>query len=294
MIIAALQRDISMTDFIAAVLHPEVPFLRLALVVGLLASIAFGVIGSYVVARRISYLAGAIAHSVLGGIGCALYLQKAKGYLWIEPVYGAVAAALFAALLIGLVSLHATRREDTVIGALWSIGMATGLLFIAKTPGYVEPMSYLFGNILLLTGDDIWLVVGLDLVIVLAGAIFYNKLLAVCFDEEFARLRGIPVKIYYLVLLGMTALAIVLLVRVVGIVMVVALLTLPAAIASYFVRCLWQMMVLATLLCMLFIGSGLSVSFSTNLPAGPTIIMVAGSVYILIASVFGIKKRIAA
>lgn len=280
-----------MTDFIAALLHPDIPFLRLALVVGLLASIAFGVIGSYVVARRISYLAGAIAHSVLGGIGCALYLQKAKGYLWVEPVYGAVAAALLAALIIGLVSLYARQREDTVIGAIWSIGMAVGLLFIAKTPGYVEPMSYLFGNILLLNNNDVWLVAGLDIIIVLAGVVFYHKLLAVCFDEEFARLRGIPVQVYYLLLLAMTALTIVLLVRVVGIVMVVALLTLPAAIASYFVRSLWQMMVLATILCMLFIASGLSISFNADLPAGPSIIMVAGLLYILIASVFSFKRR---
>ncbi|MEJ2689308.1 MAG: metal ABC transporter permease [Deltaproteobacteria bacterium] len=281
-----------MADFFAALLQPEIPFLRLALAVGLLASVAFGIIGSYVVARRISYLAGAIAHSVLGGIGCALYLQKAKGYLWMEPVYGAVTAALLSALLIGLVSLYAKQREDTVIGAIWSIGMAVGLLFIAKTPGYVEPMSYLFGNILLLTSEDIWMVVGLDLIIVLAGVIFYHKLLAVCFDEEFARLRGIPVQVFYLLLLGMTALTIVLLVRVVGIVMVVALLTLPAAVASYFVRSLWQMMVLATVLCMLFIGSGLSISFNADLPAGPSIIMVAGVVYILIASVFSLKKRV--
>lgn len=283
-----------MAEFIAALMHPEIPFLRLALIVGLLASIAFGIIGSYVVARRISYLAGAIAHSVLGGIGCALYLQKAKGYLWIEPIYGAVVAALLAALVIGLVSLHAKEREDTVIGAIWSIGMAVGLLFIAKTPGYVEPMSYLFGNILLLTKGDIWMVLGLDLIIVLTGLLFYHKLLAVCFDEEFARLRGIPVQIYYLILLGMTALTIVLLVRVVGIVMVVALLTLPAAVASYFVRSLWQMMLLATLLCMLFIGSGLSISFNADLPAGPSIIMVAGLVYILIVSVFSLKKRVTA
>ncbi len=137
------------------------------------------------------------------------------------------------------------------------------------------------------------MVLGLDLIIVLAGVLFYHKLLAVCFDEEFARLRGIPVQLFYLVLLGMTALTIVLLVRVVGIVMVVALLTLPAAIASYFVRSLWQMMVLATVLCMLFIGSGLSISFNADLPAGPSIIMVAGVIYILIASVFSLKKRVA-
>jgi zinc transport system permease protein len=280
-----------MAEFFTVLWDPDIFFLRLALLVGILASIAFGIIGSYVVARRISYLAGAIAHSVLGGIGAALYFQQARGYAWLEPIYGALAAALVAALIIGLVSMYARQREDTVIGALWSIGMAIGLLFIARTPGYVEPMSYLFGNILLLTRDDVWLVLGLDVIIVLAGTFFYNKLLAVCFDEEYARLRGIPVSLYYIILLCMTALAIVLLVRVVGIVMVVALLTLPAAVASYFVRSLWQMMILASLLCMLFVFSGLSISFSVDLPAGPSIIMVAGLGYLLIASLFTLKKR---
>jgi len=280
-----------MAEFWAVLWNPDIAFLRLALAVGLMASIAFGVIGSYVVARRISYLAGAIAHSVLGGIGAALYLQKARGVVWLEPIYGALVAALLAALIIGLVSMYARQREDAVIGALWSIGMATGLLFIAKTPGYVEPMSYLFGNILLLTKADIWMVLGLDIIIVLAGVLFYNRFLAVCFDEEFARLRGIPVRLYYLVLLAMTALAIVLLVRVVGIVMVVALLTLPAAVASYFSRSLWQMMVFATICCMLFICSGLAASFSADLPAGPTIIVIAGFVYILMASIVSFKRR---
>jgi len=280
-----------MAEFWAVLWNPDIAFLRLALAVGLMASIAFGVIGSYVVARRISYLAGAIAHSVLGGIGAALYLQKARGIVWLEPIYGALAAALLAALIIGLVSMYARQREDAVIGALWSIGMATGLLFIAKTPGYVEPMSYLFGNILLLTKADIWMVLGLDIIIVLAGVLFYNRFLAVCFDEEFARLRGIPVRLYYLVLLAMTALAIVLLVRVVGIVMVVALLTLPAAVASYFSRSLWQMMLFATICCMLFICSGLAASFSADLPAGPTIIVIAGFVYIFLASIVSFKRR---
>jgi len=280
-----------MAEFWAVLWNPDIAFLRLALAVGLMASIAFGVIGSYVVARRISYLAGAIAHSVLGGIGAALYLQKARGGVWLEPIYGALVAALLAALIIGLVSMYARQREDAVIGALWSIGMATGLLFIAKTPGYVEPMSYLFGNILLLTKADIWMVLGLDIIIVLAGVLFYNRFLAVCFDEEFARLRGIPVRLYYLVLLAMTALAIVLLVRVVGIVMVVALLTLPAAVASYFSHSLWQMMLFATICCMLFICSGLAASFSADLPTGPTIIIIAGFVYILMASVVSFKRR---
>ena len=194
-----------MIEFLHAVGDPDMVFLRYALVAGLLGSIAFGIVGTYVVARRISYIAGAISHSVLGGIGAALYLQKKVGLAWSDPIYGAVAAALASALIIGGVSLYARQREDTAIGALWVIGMAAGLLFLAKTPGYVDLMSYLFGDILLISQGDLWLVAGLDVLVVGLGLVFYNTFLAVCFDEEFARLRGVRVERYYLLLLCMTA-----------------------------------------------------------------------------------------
>lgn len=267
-------------DFLNALADPAIPFLRLAFFSGLLASVAFGIIGTYVVARRITYIAGAISHCVLGGIGAGLYLQNAMGVTWFGPLTGAIVAALAAAIIIGLVSLRANQREDTAIGALWSIGMAIGLLFIAKTPGYLEPMSYLFGNILLISEADLWLVLVLDGLVVGTAALFYHQFLAVCFDEEYARLRGIRTDIFYLLLLCLTALTVVLLVRVVGIVMVIALLTLPAAVAGSFARNLGQMMVLATLFSMVFISGGLAVSYSHDLPSGPTIIVLAGLVYL--------------
>ncbi len=280
-----------MTEFFAALADPSIPFLRYAFWVGILASISFGIVGTYVVARRISYIAGAISHCVLGGIGVGLYLQKKVGLLWFEPLYGALLAALLAAMIIGLVSIHSSQREDTVIGALWAVGMAVGLLFIAATPGYVEPMSYLFGNILLVSQKDVWMVMGLDFLVVLVCGVFYNNFLAVCFDEEYARIRGVNARTYYLILLGLTALTVVLLVRVVGIVMVVALLTLPAAIAGHFVKGLWQMMVLAAALCMFFVSSGLATSYSMDLPSGPVIIIMAGAVYLLTAAGSKIRRR---
>ncbi|MFA7382443.1 MAG: metal ABC transporter permease [Desulfurivibrionaceae bacterium] len=269
-------------DFLNALSDPAIPFLRYAFFSGILASIAFGVIGTYVVARRITYIAGAISHCVLAGIGAGLYLQHALGITWFGPLAGAIVAALAAAIIIGLVSLHANQREDTVIGALWSIGMAVGLLFIAKTPGYLEPMSYLFGNILLISEADLWLVLVLDALVLGVTALFYRQFQAVCFDEEYARLRGLRTDIYYLLLLCLTALTVVLLVRVVGIVMVIALLTLPAAVAGSFARGLGQMMLLAILCSMAFIGSGLALSYSRDLPSGPTIIVLAGLVYLLV------------
>ena len=195
---------------------------------------------------------------------------------------GAVVAGLLAAIVIGLVSLYARQREDTVIGAVWVIGMAVGLLFLAKTRGYTDLMSYLFGNILLITKHDLWLVAGLDVVVVGLGLFFYNKFVAICFDEEHARLRGIRVERYYLLLLCLTALTVVLLVRVVGIVLMIALLTLPAAVAGHFARRLWQMMLLAVLFCMGFTGAGLVCSYELDLPTGPTIIIIAGAVYLAV------------
>ena len=280
-----------MTDFLQALTNPDVAFLRYALIAGLLASVSFGVIGTYVVARRISYIAGAISHCVLGGIGLALFLRRGVGMSWVDPMHGAVVAAVAAALVLGLVTLYSRQREDTVIGALWSIGMAAGLLFLSHTPGYVDPMSYLFGDILMITRRDLWLIGALDILVVVLAVYFYNKFLAVCFDEEFARLRGIRVHVYFLLLLCLTALTVVLLVRVVGIVMVIALLTLPAAIAGPFCRKLWQMMAVATVLCMLFTTSGLWVSYSLDFPSGPTIILVAGAVYVLVLAALRVWRK---
>ncbi|HIJ64503.1 MAG TPA: metal ABC transporter permease [Candidatus Hydrogenedentes bacterium] len=271
-----------MAEFFNALVDPNLTFLRYAFLTGLLASIAFGVMGTYVVVRRISYIAGAIAHCALGGIGAALFLQTRFGWTWASPMLGATLAALAAAVIIGLVTLYAREREDTVIGALWAIGMAVGLLFLAKTSGYVDPMVYLFGNILYISEYDLWVVLALDALVVGVGAFWYNKFLAVCFDEEFARLRGVRVGFYYLVLLCLTSLTVVMLVRVVGIVMVIALLTLPAAVAGQFARRLWHMMALSVLFCMAFTAAGIGLSYGPDLPSGPVIIVVAGAVYLAV------------
>jgi zinc transport system permease protein len=279
---AAAKRDMTMIEFINALFDPDNEFLRLALYVATLASISFGIIGTYVVTRRISYLAGAIAHCVFGGIGAGLYLQNKIGLAWFDPMYGAVIAAILSAVIIGLVSLYAQQREDTVIGALWAVGMAIGLIFIDITPGYFDMMSYLFGDILLISHNDLWIVTCLDIVVAGLSIYFYNKLLAVCFDDEFALLRGIHAHGFYILLLCLTALTVVLLVRVVGIIMVIALLTIPAAVAGQLVKRLWLMMVLAIFLCMAFTWSGLAISYTYNLSSGPTIIVVAGITYMVV------------
>lgn len=269
-----------MSAFWQALTDPDVAFLRTALLMGLMASLAFGMTGSLVVVKRISYVAGAISHAVLGGIGAALYFQRAHGIEWLHPLLGALVAALLAAVVISLIRNSGFEREDSVIGAVWASGMAAGLVFIAKTPGFTDPMSYLFGNILILSGTDLWLVAIMDLVLIFVLVFGYNRLQAVCFDEEQARLRGLNVGLTYTLLLCLVAVTVVLLVSVVGVVLVVALLTIPAAMAGQYVRSLGKMMILASLITFLFVSAGIIIGFTGDWPVGPSIILLAGVAYL--------------
>jgi zinc transport system permease protein len=248
--------------------------LQYAVICALLASIACGVIGTYVVVKRISFISGGIAHAVLGGMGLAYFFGA-------NPLHGAIASALLAAMILGVVSLRARQHEDTLIGALWSVGMAIGIIFIYKTPGYSQNLlSYLFGNILMVSGREIIYLAVLDLLILAMVMAFYNRFLGVCFDEEYCRIQGMNVDAVYLLLLCLIALTVVILVQVVGIVMVVAMLTLPAAIAGQWMRSLKQMMGMACVVGGLVSLTGLVVSYPFNLPAGATIVLVAGVAYL--------------
>ena len=260
-------------------------FMQNAVIIGLLASVACGVMGTYVVVKRIVFISGGISHTVLGGMGIAYYY----GY---HPIHGAVVSALVAAVVIGLVSLRYHQYEDTIIGALWAIGMAVGILFIYKTPGYsIDLMSYLFGNILMVKRESVYLLASLDALIVVLVFLFYKRFLAVCFDEEYSQLQGIGVVTTYLLLLCLIALTVVILIQVVGIILVIALLTLPAATARYYARSLVQMMILASFLGAAFTTSGLIVSYQPDLPAGATIILIAGLAYLLATVFKGLTLR---
>jgi zinc transport system permease protein len=281
--------DMTMAEFFQALVR--FPFLQHALLAGILASVASGIVGTYVVTRRITVIAGSLAHSVLGGMGVAYWLHTVHGMTWLQPLHGALIAAIVAALLIGFVRLRGSEREDTIISALWALGMAVGVLFLARTPGYkADLMTYLFGNIVLVDAAELQLLVALDLVVVAAAVLFYQPLLALCFDEEFARVRGVNVAFYYLLLLVLVALTVVTLIYVVGIVLVIALLTLPVAIAGQFAHRLWQMMALAALLSAFLTTLGLVVSFGPDLPVGATTILLAGGAYVLV-HLFGPGRR---
>ena len=260
----------------------ELAFIQYALIAAILTSIACGVVGSFVVVRRISYLAGAIAHCVLGGMGVARYINVVYGVSWLTPFDGALVAALLAALITGFVTLRLKEREDSVISAIWASGMAIGVLFIALTPGYkVDLMGYLFGNILLVSRGDLWAMAILDVIIMLVIWYSYPQFVAVCFDHEFARIRGINVDFYYMLLLVLTALTVVMLISVVGIVMVIALLTIPVAIAGTFTNSLKIMIGFSVFLCMIFTTGGLVVSYGPDLPSGAVTILLASTVWLM-------------
>jgi len=250
-------------------------FMRNALLAGILVSISCGIIGSLVVANRIVFLSGGIAHAAFGGIGLAFYL----GF---SPVLGAGLFSVAVSMIMGAVTLKSKHRADTIIGVLWAVGMAIGIIFIDLTPGYnVDAMSYLFGSILSVSMADIWFVVGLDGMIFLIILAFYRQFLAMSYDEEFAFVVGVPVKPLYFLLLCMTALSIVMIIKVVGLILVIALLTIPPYIAEKYTSSLWKMMVLSSLLGILFTIVGLWLSYSYDFTSGATIILVAGAGFFL-------------
>ena len=260
------------------------PFMQRAFLIGTIAAVPFGVIGTFVVVRRIGYLAGAIAHCAFGGIGIGLYLQYLLAASIIaalfDPMLVSIVVAIFSALVIGVVRQKAKEREDTIIGAIWAVGMALGLLLLELTPGNVSISNYLFGNILLITKQDVLIVGLLSLFVIAVVGLFFKRLEAVCFDEEFAKLRGVATTWYFQLLLVLTALTVVLLVRVVGIVLVIAMLTLPAATAGRLTKRLLPMCLLSIVLCAVFSWIGLLiVCVFGNLPAGPVIVLVAAVVY---------------
>jgi len=251
-------------------------FLRNAVFASLLASIACGIIGSYVVVKKIGFISGGIAHTAFGGIGLGYYLG-------INPLFGVIPFSLFAAVAIGLLSRKAKVAEDTAIGAFWAVGMASGVILIGLTPGYAPNLfSYLFGNILTVPVDDLWMIVILDLCIAALTWLFSKEFLAISFDEEYAEVSGVKTTIFYLLLLCLIALTVVILMRVVGIVLVIALLTIPAAIARLFSRSMGAMMLLATILSALFSLAGLWISYLFDLASGAAIIVLAGSAFLLV------------
>jgi len=245
-------------------------FMQNALLAGLLASLICGVMGTMVVVNRIVFLSGGIAHAAFGGIGLAFFFG------W-HYLVGTIGFSVMAALVMAIITLKAKHRADTIIGVIWAIGMAIGILLLDLTPGYnVDLMSYLFGSLLTVPDSDLWIMVGMGAVILAVVIYFYHDYLALSYDEEFAQIRGVKVKTLYILMIVMLALGIVMVIQVVGLILVIALMTIPPYIAEKFSKALFQMMVISTLLSAFFTVSGLWFSYEFNLSSGASIILVAG------------------
>ncbi len=256
------------------------PFLLMALGAGLAASISGGIIGTYVVTKRIVFLSGSISHAVLGGMGLFLWLRRTYALHFLSPFQGALFFALIAAVLLGWIHLRCKEREDSIIAALWATGTSIGVIFITFTPGYnVELMNFLFGNILWATQGDVAALLILDAVVISSTLFFYRKFQAICFDEQQSALQKLPVKRLYIFLLCLIALSVVILIQVVGAILVISLLTIPAATASNFSHRLSSLMKLSVGSSILFTCLGIYASYELNWPPGATITLVAAVFY---------------
>lgn len=254
-------------------------FFTNALLIGILSGVACGIIGSFIVVKKISFISGSIAHASFGGIGIAYFLG-------LNPVLGALVFSIMSALGIGFINKKNKSQEDASIGAIWAIGMAIGLIFIHLTPGYAADLfSYLFGNILLSSTQDLWYMLFLNIFIIASIAYLFKWLVAMIFDEEFAIVTNVPTFPLYLFFLVLIALSVVVLIKTVGVILVVALLTLPASSAQLLSKNFKHIIGWAIAFAIFANIFGIFLSYYLNMPTGPLIILIAAIVYILILGI---------
>lgn len=256
-------------------------FMRNAVLAGLLAAVLCGIVGPFVVVKRLAFLSDGLSHAAFGGMGLCFFLG-------LDPLLGAMAVALFCAVGLGLVDTETIRSYDALIGVFWAVGMAVGILFVYKTPGYAPNlMTYLFGNILLVSRHDIGVLLVLAVSVFLILALFWKGIVAVAFDEVFARVQGAPVRVLMVLLLTMIALTVVILIQVVGIILVVALLTIPPLIGLMLLKDLRGVLALSTAIGVAITLGGLGLSYAFDLPSGPAIIVLGA---LLLFAVYAARK----
>jgi len=250
-------------------------FVQNAIIAGIFVSLISGIIGSLIVVNRMVFLVGGIAHASYGGIGLAIFFG-------LPVFFGASLFAVCAAFLIALITLKQKDKIDIFIGLVWAVGMAVGIIFVDLTPGYSSDlMSYLFGSILSVSRDDIYYIIALFFVVLFVVSLFYREILAVSYDSEYARLRGINDRFFYILILILSSLSIVVAIKVVGLILVVALFTIPVYIAFRVCNSLGFMMFLSGILSALFTLAGLFVSYFYDITSGASIILISAVSLIL-------------
>jgi len=254
-------------------------FIRHALLAGVLASALCGVVGTFVVVKRVSFLAGGLSHAAFGGLGLCFFLG-------INPLWGAIAVSLASAILLGLMDTEKVKSHDALIGVLWAAGVAVGIAFVYWTPGYAPNlMTYLFGNILLVTRADVLITLILTVVVLAILLAFGKGFVAVAFDEVFARVQGAPVRLLWTLLLVLVALTVVVLIQVVGILLVIALLTIPPVVALMIFKDLPRVLAASVVLGIAMTLAGLAVSYYGDLPSGPAIVLLGTGLLLAVYTV---------
>jgi len=250
-------------------------FFQHAVLAALLMSVTCGIIGTYIVARRMVFISGGITHASFGGVGIGYYL----GF---PPLAGAAGIAVLAALTTENLTRRKVLRNDSIIAILWSLGMAIGIIFVYLTPGYAPNlMSYLFGSIITVTSTELWLMFILALIVSMVFILLYRPILYVAFDEQFARIRGIPVMLINYLLITLVALTIVLSIRTAGIILVLSVLTVPQNIANLFTNRFSHIMVGSVVLGFFASILGLVLSYYLDIPSGATIIFTLVVLYLV-------------
>ncbi len=259
-------------------------FITNSLLAGILASISCGIIGTYIVTRRMVFLSGGITHASFGGIGIGYYFG-------LNPVITAAIFGVFSALGIEFISKKTDLREDSVIGILWSFGMAVGIMFVFLTPGYAPNlMSYLFGSILTVSTLDIWLMLALTIIVIFVFIAFFRTILFVSYDQEFAKTHKIAVDLINYLLISLVALTIVLNIKIVGIILVISLLTIPQSIANIFTRKFKNIIAISIVIGLIGAFLGLIISYKINIPSGASIIFSLVLIF-LVAKAFQITRK---
>ncbi len=249
-------------------------FMRNAVIAAILVSITCGIVGTYVVIKKIVFISGGISHAAFGGIGLGYFLG-------VNPIITAIPFSILSAIAIGVISRKSKLSEDAAIGIIWAVGMASGILFINLTPGFAPDLfSYLFGNILTIPVSDLYIMLIMNIAIILIVVLFFREFYAASFDEEFSTITGIPNRFLYLLLLCMIALSVVILIRIVGIILVIALLTIPASICRQFTYDIKKIMISSVITGIILTIGGLWISYLLDIASGATIVLLLAVVFL--------------
>ena len=254
-------------------------FFQHAIIAVILSAVVSGIIGTFVFVKRLSFLSGGIAHALLGGVGFAVFVS-------ISPMVGALIAALLFTLIMGIIKLKSPRNEESIIGALWALGMSTGIIFLHITPGYHADIgSWLFGNILMISRDELIMLAILVAIVVITVYVFYRPLVAISFDETLFKVRGLSFSLFYLLLLLIIAATVVVMVKSVGLILLIAMLTIPPAISAQFAKSIPAIMGISVIVSLVVMFLGLFFSVAWNLPAGASTILVASLAFAVTTAV---------